>query len=81
MLLVLGLLLVPGSVWGAELRFGYPQTPAGAVAVVANELRVWDRHNLQVQALAFPAAINTRDAIVGGKLEVGIAGRGRCGPP
>ena len=64
-LLALGMLLVPGSVWSAELRFGHPQTPAGAVAVVAHELRTWDRHNLTVQAIPFPAAINTRDAIVG----------------
>ncbi len=72
--LIAGAMLLPGVGWGAELRFGYPQTPAGVVAVVASELHVWDRHSVTVQALPFAAAINTRDAIVGGKLEIGIAG-------
>ena len=71
---LVGIALLPGTGWGAELRFGSPQTPAGAVAVVASELKVWDRHHVQVQALPFAAAINSRDAIVGGKLEIGIAG-------
>jgi ABC-type nitrate/sulfonate/bicarbonate transport system substrate-binding protein len=56
------------------IKFGYPQTPAGAVAVVADKAGLWAKNGLKVESIAFAAAINARDAIIGGHLDVGIAG-------
>jgi ABC-type nitrate/sulfonate/bicarbonate transport system substrate-binding protein len=56
------------------IKFGYPQTPAGALAVVADKADLWARNGLKVEAISFAAAINARDAIIGGRLDVGIAG-------
>lgn len=56
------------------IKFGYPQTPAGALAVVAENAGLWTKNGLKVESVPFAAAINTRDAIIGGRLDVGIAG-------
>lgn len=60
---------------GAEqLKFGYPGTPAGAFAIVANKLDVWKKHDVDVVAVQQAAAVNVRDALVSGSLDVGFAG-------
>lgn len=56
------------------IKFGYPQTPAGALAVVADKTDLWAKNGLKVQSISFAAAINARDAIISGRLDVGIAG-------
>ena len=56
------------------IRLGYPETPAGAVAVVADKADLWTKNGLKVESIAFAAAINARDAIIGGRLDVGITG-------
>jgi len=56
------------------IKFGYPQTPAGAVAVVAEKTGLWAKNGLKVESISFAAAINARDAIIGGRLDIGIAG-------
>lgn len=56
------------------IKFGYPQTPAGALAVVADKTELWTRNGLKVQSISFAAAINARDAIISGRLDVGVAG-------
>jgi ABC-type nitrate/sulfonate/bicarbonate transport system substrate-binding protein len=57
-----------------QLKFGYPGTPAGAFAIVANKLDVWKKHGVEVQTVQQAAAVNVRDAIVSGSLDVGFAG-------
>jgi ABC-type nitrate/sulfonate/bicarbonate transport system substrate-binding protein len=56
------------------IKFGYPQTPAGALAVVADKAELWAKNGLKVESISFAAAINARDAIISGRLDVGIAG-------
>jgi len=56
------------------LKFGYPQTPAGALAVVADKTELWAKNGLKVDSISFAATINVRDAIISGRLDVGIAG-------
>ena len=56
------------------IKFGYPQTPAGALAVVADKTDLWAKNGLKVQSISFAAAINARDAIISGRLDVGVAG-------
>jgi sulfonate transport system substrate-binding protein len=56
------------------IKFGYPQTPAGAVAVVADKTELWARNGLKVQSISFASGVNARDAIISGRLDVGIAG-------
>ena len=73
--LVLGSMIVllrPAPAVGGELRFGNLQTPSGAVGIVGAELGVWERHGVKVQMLPFTASINARDALVGGKIDLGI---------
>lgn len=59
-------------VWSGELRFGNLQTPSGAVGIVASEVKIWDKYGVAVQTLPFVASINSRDALVGGKIDIGI---------
>jgi sulfonate transport system substrate-binding protein len=56
------------------IKFGYPQTPAGALAVVADKTELWAKNGLKVQSISFASGVNARDAIVSGRLDVGIAG-------
>lgn len=56
------------------IKLGYPQTTAGAVAVVAEKADLWSKNGLKVESISFAAAINARDAIVGGRLDVGMTG-------
>jgi ABC-type nitrate/sulfonate/bicarbonate transport system substrate-binding protein len=56
------------------IKFGYPQTPAGALAVVADKTELWAKSGLKLESISFAAAINARDAIIGGRLDVSIAG-------
>lgn len=56
------------------IKFGYPQTPAGAIAVVADKTQLWAKNALKVESVSFAAAINARDAIISGRLDVGITG-------
>ena len=56
------------------IKFGYPQTPAGALAVVADKAELWAKNGLKVESISFAAAINARNAIIGCRLDVDIAG-------
>jgi ABC-type nitrate/sulfonate/bicarbonate transport system substrate-binding protein len=56
------------------IKFGYPQTPAGALAVVADKAELWAKNGLKVDSISFAVAINARDAIISGRIDVGIAG-------
>jgi ABC-type amino acid transport substrate-binding protein len=56
------------------IKFGYPQTPAGALAVVADKTDLWAKNGVKVQSISFAAGINARDAIISGRLDVGVAG-------
>ena len=56
------------------IKLGYPETPSGAVAIVADKAGLWEKNGLRVESISFAAAINARDAIIGGRLDVGIAG-------
>ena len=35
--------LIASSLNAQELKFGYPSTPAGAFAIVANKLDIWKK--------------------------------------
>jgi len=71
--LILAMLMGTAAAQDA-IRFGYPQTPAGALAVVADKAELWAKNGLKVESISFAAAINARDAIIGGRLDVGVAG-------
>ena len=43
------------------IKFGYPQTPAGALAVVADKTELWARNGLKVQSISFASGVNARD--------------------
>lgn len=62
------------SAGAQEFKFGYPATPAGALAIVSNKIGVWKKHNLNVKTVQQAAAINVRDALVSGSLDIGFAG-------
>ncbi len=66
--------LLPSLSQAQALRFGYPGTPAGALAIVANSLNIWKKHDVDVDAIPQAAAVNVRDALVGGSLDIGFAG-------
>jgi sulfonate transport system substrate-binding protein len=66
--------LVASSINAQELKFGYPSTPAGAFAIVANKLDIWKKYQLNISLVEQAAAINVRDALVGGSLDVGFVG-------
>ena len=71
---VVALVLAPLSASSQELRFGYPATPAGAIGIVGNAMNVWKKHNLDLSAVQTAAAIDTRNAMVAGSVNVGING-------
>lgn len=56
------------------VKLGYPLTPVGALAVVAEQTELWSKNGLKVESVPFAAAINVRDALVGGRVDVGITG-------
>jgi sulfonate transport system substrate-binding protein len=70
----IALVLVPLPASSQELRFGYPATPAGAIAIVGNALNVWKRHNLDLSAIQTAAGVDTRNAMVAGSVNIGFNG-------
>jgi len=72
--LIMALALALLSASAQELRFGYPATPAGAIGIVGNALGVWKRHDLDLAAVQTAAAIDTRNAMVAGSVNIGING-------
>jgi NitT/TauT family transport system substrate-binding protein len=72
--LTIALVLAPLSASAQELRFGYPATPAGAIGIVGNALGVWKKHDLDLSAVQTAAAIDTRNAMVAGSVDIGING-------
>ena len=74
LLAAMSALLVGTAASAQDLRFGYPGTPAGALAIVAGQLGLWKKHDVDVVAIQQAAAINVRDALVSGSIDVGFAG-------
>jgi NitT/TauT family transport system substrate-binding protein len=68
------LAMVIASAHAQDFKFGYPSTPAGALAIVANKLDVWKKYDIVVTPIQQAAAVNVRDALVSGSLDVGFAG-------
>jgi len=66
--------LIASSLNAQELKFGYPSTPAGAFAIVANKLDIWKKYQINITLVEQAAAINVRDALVGGSLDIGFVG-------
>lgn len=73
-LIFLALIAAPVAASSQELRFGYPATPAGAIAIVGNALDVWKKHGLDLSAVQTAAAIDTRNAMVAGSVNIGVNG-------
>ena len=39
------------------IKLGYPETPSGAVAIVADKAGLWEKNGLKVESISFAAAI------------------------
>jgi len=72
--LVAALAATPPAAHAQQLRFGYPATPAGAIGIVGNALDIWKKHSLDLSAVQTAAAIDTRNAMVAGSVNIGING-------
>src|SRR5215472_9515723 len=71
---IMALALAPLSASAQELRFAYPATPAGAIGIIGNALDVWNKHGLDLSAVQTAAAIDTRNAMVAGSINIGFNG-------
>src|SRR5579871_2756510 len=66
--------LISNAAAQSAIKFGYPQTPVGAIAVIADKSVLWTKQGLNVDSVPFASAINTRDAIIGGRIDIGVTG-------
>jgi NitT/TauT family transport system substrate-binding protein len=54
------------------LNFGYMITTWGAVGMVAEELKLFDKHGVAVNIFKFESGTAVRDALVAGRIDIGV---------
>jgi len=55
------------------LNFGYMITTWGAVGMVAEELKLFDKHGVDVNIYKFDSGTAVRDALVAGRIDIGVS--------
>lgn len=58
----------------APINFGYQNTSWGAIAMVAEAEKTFEKAGLPTKTFQFDGGKNTRDAMVAGRVEVGVLG-------
>lgn len=56
----------------APVKFGYMITTWGATGMVAEELKLFDKHNAKVEIFKFDSGTAVRDALVAGRIDIGV---------
>lgn len=68
------LLARPAWAQGAPLRVGYQNTSWGAIAMIAAAEKTFEKAGANVELLQFADGKSTRDAMVSGRVDIGVLG-------